>query len=378
MQHIDTHYNESRREIRARISRLQVHELQDTSPDDWVTFFSTEHYLEPISLASRQPTVVEQPALNTVQVVLPIDNIDSASRTLQFTPGAWQHANEQWETVAGGIALNVRPQNQDGILRSIEAMKRNIETLNAAVEPKNRDLERFVREAIDSRMSQVEAKRQVVVDLAQALGADLVLSEREQRTRQATPKLRDKIASLRRPQARPGKVIVLTRDDFTTILDVIDAGASSLERTPLTAAKLEEEDIRNLLLSNLNGAMNLGAVGEAFSKRGKTDILLNVPEGGVFIAECKIWRGQTTISQSTRQILGYLTWKDAFGVVLIFSRNVRFSRALQNVQIAISTLESLKGTVDVNGDRHWTSRHSLPKDKSLTIELHHLVYNIST
>ena len=47
----------------------------------------------------------------------------------------------------------------------------------------------------------------------------MVLSRR---TRQAAPKLRDEIASLWCQQARPGRVIALSREHFTTILDVFD------------------------------------------------------------------------------------------------------------------------------------------------------------
>ena len=62
-----------------------------------------------------------------------------------------------------------------------------------------------------------------------------------------------------------------------------------------------------------------------FSNRGKTDIYLDLSDGAVFIAECKIWRGPSVIVEAVKQILGYLTWKDAYGVIILFSRNKEFS-----------------------------------------------------
>lgn len=375
--HINSYYDQSRLKLRADISQLQLNDLEATDVDDWVEYFSRPYCLEAISVAPTQPRVVEQPGKSTAYIVLDIDNLDSAIRNMQFTPGTWEHAGEKWSVVDGGLGLDVNPNNHEAIAKSIEAMKSNIGALNAAVEPRNENLRLFVREELERRMTDVKAKRRDVVDLAQALGADLVLSEREQRIRKAAPRLKHKFETLRRPQAKPGQVIRLTRNEFNMILDVIDGGVSSLERTPPVTEKLDEEDIRDLLLSNINGSLNLGAVGEAFSKKGKTDILLAVPEGGVFIAECKFWKGQATIDKATRQILDYLTWKDAFGVVVLFSRNLDFSKTLRNVPQAISKLDSLKGKVHGAGERHWTSQHSLPTDVGHTVELHHLVYNFS-
>ena len=165
-------------------------------------------------------------------------------------------------------------------------------------------------------------------------------------------------------------------EEFLTILDVIEAQGVTFERTPQTVAKLEEEDIRNLILSSLNAVLNLGALGEAFSKQGKTDIYLVVPEGGIFIAECKIWYGPHSIAEAVSQILGYLTWRDAYGVVLLFSRNKGFSSVLSAIPEAINDLASLRGELHQVDDHHWLARHTLPGDESQTVEVHYLVYNI--
>ena len=113
------------------------------------------------------------------------------------------------------------------------------------------------------------------------------------------------------------------------------------ERTPLTFSKLEEEELRNVILSHLNGVFDGNAVGEAFSKRGKTDIYLPINKGAVFIAECKYWKGAKTLESAVKQILGYLTWRNSFGVIILFSNRKSFTNILSTVDENISKFKLL-------------------------------------
>jgi len=101
-----------------------------------------------------------------------------------------------------------------------------------------------------------------------------------------------------------------------------------------------------------------------------------VPEGSIFIAECKIWQGQHVINEALDQILGYLTWRDAYGVVLLFSRNKGFSGVLDSIPLAIKESPSLRGEVLEIDKHHWFARHFLPEDERQTVEIHYLVYNV--
>ena len=63
------------------------------------------------------------------------------------------------------------------------------------------------------------------------------------------------------------------------------------------------------------------ATGEAFSKSGKTDILLRVRDGVVLVAECKFWHGAKKYGETIDQLFGYLTWRQTYGIVITFSKN---------------------------------------------------------
>ena len=131
------------------------------------------------------PQVVEEPNGNTVAIVLRVDSADPDLRALQYTSETWKNTGDNWQVVSGGIALWTSPKYPDRIQESIKAIKENIDGLNRSLDPRNTGLKNAVREMTERRMNEVKAKRQAVVDLAEAIGADLVLSESEQHIREA-------------------------------------------------------------------------------------------------------------------------------------------------------------------------------------------------
>ncbi|MFK4155744.1 hypothetical protein ACI2LV_27695 [Streptomyces fungicidicus] len=96
---------------------------------------------------------------------------------------------------------------------------------------------------------------------------------------------------------------------------------NALERAPSTSAKMGEEEIRNLLLVNLNSQFEGRAAGEVFNNAGKTDILIREADRHIFIGECKIWKGPKTITDTLDQLLSYLTWRDTKAALLLFIRS---------------------------------------------------------
>lgn len=109
--------------------------------------------------------------------------------------------------------------------------------------------------------------------------------------------------------------------DYQAALAVLRDSRNALERTPALAAKLDEEQIRDLLLVNLNAHFEGDAAGEVFNGEGKTDILIRVEDRNIFIGECKIWGGPGTIDEALGQIFKYLVWRDTKAAILLFIRN---------------------------------------------------------
>jgi hypothetical protein len=114
---------------------------------------------------------------------------------------------------------------------------------------------------------------------------------------------------------------VMADADYEAALAVLRNSRNALERNPSTVEKLTEEQIRDLLLINLNAQFEGAAAGEVFNGAGKTDILIRVGDRNIFIGECKVWAGPATMDEALEQIFKYLVWRDTKAAILLFIRN---------------------------------------------------------
>ena len=145
---------------------------------------------------------------------------------------------------------------------------------------------------------------------------------------------------------------VLPNTEYDYILTVIDHMSQNIERSPSTFVHMKEEQIRDLILVNLNGHYEGDATGETFNARGKTDILIRANGRNVFVAECKFWAGPGSLHGAIDQILSYLTWRDTKAALLIFCRNVHFTNTLSNIATAVPEHPNFKRELKSISDTH--------------------------
>jgi len=120
----------------------------------------------------------------------------------------------------------------------------------------------------------------------------------------------------------------ISEETYLQILDVIRHEGATYERAPTTFAKLDEEELRDIILAHLNSHFKGQAMGETFRKKGKTDICIEAENRAAFIAECKVWHGEKQLIDAIDQLLGYLTWRDVKTALVIFNKNVVGFKAL--------------------------------------------------
>ena len=144
----------------------------------------------------------------------------------------------------------------------------------------------------------------------------------------------------------------LPDSEYEFILTVIDQLSLSIERNPRTFVHMQEEQIRDLILVNLNGHYKGDATGETFNGQGKTDILIRADGRNVFIAECKFWEGQKALHAAIDQVLGYLTWRDTKAALLLFSKNVGFTDVLGKIAGAVPEHPNFKQELRKVSDTH--------------------------
>src|SRR5690606_16172307 len=120
----------------------------------------------------------------------------------------------------------------------------------------------------------------------------------------------------------------ITEEDYHRILSMLQDCGRNWESHPDTYRGKNEETLRSQLIYVLAPNIQSVVAGEAYNKRGKTDIAIKYNSTNLFIGECKIWKGQKKFTETLDQILGYLTWRDSKAAILVFVPNKDISNVL--------------------------------------------------
>lgn len=272
--------------------------------------------------------------------------ISGTAEMLSYQASTYSISPTYGKIVDGSVMVEVieRNLNADVIRSNIDRVKNDIDKRVAWA---NGDLDRFrshaeqsIRNAYTSRKERILNDREV----EDALGIPVrtstaprppVVARRKQVTLQA-----------RKAQANFIPEPVLEDAIYQDVLNVIRSWATSLERTPGTAAKLDEEELRDLLLGMLNGYWQGSAGGELFNGSGKTDILIREGDRNAFIAECKMWRGPKGVADALDQLLGYLVWRDSKAALVMFIKTADPAATIEKLHAAVEAHPSYALTKD--------------------------------
>ena len=133
---------------------------------------------------------------------------------------------------------------------------------------------------------------------------------------------------------------------YSQISSIISKFGKNMEKTPSSYHTLGEEDLRNLFLPYLNSVSTSSiTTGETFNKNGKTDILIQNTDGeNLFIAECKLWKGESLLKEAIDQLLGrYVTWRDSKLAIIVFNKEMRdFSSLISKAHSALKSHSKFK------------------------------------
>lgn len=168
----------------------------------------------------------------------------------------------------------------------------------------------------------------------------------------------------------------LDREKVVEIIKLLQNQCLQFEKTPKTYEKFDEPNLRDLLLSNLNSIFECLATGETFNNKGKTDIYLNIDKGNILVTECKFYGGEKLYHKTIEQLLGYLTWRQNYGIMLSFCNQKNFSKVLDDAEDIIKSHSSFEKGFQKFDKSHFISKHSLPEDDYKYVEIHHLYFNL--
>ncbi len=255
----------------------------------------------------------------------------------------------------------------EDLRKMIGHMNREIERFTPTFRPRVLQQVKIRREQVETQVSKFEeTMTRIGVEIKKKPGA---VEPVNVKVRREIRLLREAPSLLEQPE--------LTTESMKQIVGLIDQAGRGFEITPSAYTTLGEEQLRDIILGYLNIVFGLGAAtGEAFSKRGKTDILLHFPDGVVLVAECKFWNGPKQFGETIDQLFGYLTWRHTYGIVITFSKKKGLTGVVKAAREAVPKHESYRSGLRDLSDTHLASIHTHPDDDDKAVEVHHLFYNL--
>ena len=260
------------------------------------------------------------------------------------------------------------------VSRETSSVEQLLTWKNNDINKENTTLKEHVKNFIIQRKTKLGEDGQRIASLVQKINIPLKQKETEAVTRiKLDPK---PLVKKVKPNPKLPEEYVLDRSKVLDIITVIDNQGRQFEKTPKTYKDFEEEGLRDVILVSLNSLFEGKATGETFSYKGKTDIYLNIDKGNVLICECKIWGGQALYHKTIDQLIGYLTWRHNFGIMITFVRQKNFSKVLVETPGIIQQHQSYRSGFQQIAANHFLSHHVLPQDDAKNVEIHHLFYNL--
>ncbi|MFW5879624.1 MAG: hypothetical protein ACOCUV_02240, partial [bacterium] len=205
----------------------------------------------------------------------------------------------------------------NAVSKIIGTLKSNLPNIHKEISSWNNNIESFARQVIEQRKRIVLKKHDFMEQIGLKVNpsSDDFLVPNPVKKRKIPKPVTDSTSN------NKVKTPILQDKVYKDIKEVLYHVGQAIERKPSLYKDKYEEDLRDMFLLFLETRYEAtSGVGEAFNKKGKTDILLKYSKDGsnIFVAECKIWKGQKLFFEAIDQLLGYLTHRDSKTALMIF------------------------------------------------------------
>jgi len=276
------------------------------------------------------------------------------------------------ETKGYGYSMN---ENEiiSAINNQIERIHKIIDWKNGDINKENSILFNQIKNLIEERKNDIKRNKDILKAFTQKI--NIPIKKIKQQGARIITLDQKPIVKRIKPTLYLPEEYVLDETKVIEILEVIDNQSKSFEKTPNAFASLGEENLRDIILANINSIFQGKATGETFSKKGKTDIYLNINKGNILIFECKIWGGKKLFHETIDQLRDYLTWRQNYGVVIFFVRIKNFTKVLSEILSHIQESRSYLNGARKLEDTHFVGNHRLD-DEDKIVTIHYLFYNL--
>jgi hypothetical protein len=176
-------------------------------------------------------------------------------------------------------------------------------------------------------------------------------------------------------------ISAISETAYFQIIDYIIQLGKNLESFKELNEKFDEERYRDYFIPFLNSiSTKHSAKGEVFNREGKTDIIVFDNNGNnIFIAECKLWKGEKYLIDAIDQLIGkYVNWRDEKLAIIIFNRDVKkFSNVIETAVVATQNHKQCLKFIRKRKDTSFSYVFKHPNDDKKTLLLELILFNFS-
>ena len=254
---------------------------------------------------------------------------------------------------------------------TLDSIKWNLEKINSEIEQYDSQLRRMITSGIENRIKQMREKRQKEIELGfPPRVSDYAIQDIPIVIK---PSLIVNLEPVNGPSSTQFRI---TDDVYDKIIECVKFTATTMERSPFSYKSLGEEQIRDHLLSAINGMLAARGTGETFNNKGHTDIIYFYQDQAVFIAECKKWDGIAYVSKGIDQLEGYLSWDDTkTSLIVFYDKKTEMTKSIQELNGFIQSRPNYRKTINDTGRGHrYLMVH--PKDESKHYVLETIFFNL--
>jgi hypothetical protein len=367
--------------LKNEISYLSDEKILNSDFEKWVEYFKEKYTIEPIQLylecitkelsetkikqANSFSRYVDEPSHYLIDGYKIAFNIpyDGDSNLLHLRPSRFFFARFYVDKI-----VEPNKEKMGYIIYSLEYIKTDLEgkdaefisnglqnkfknhmecinNVNIEVKQYNASLENNIRAILEKRKQKAKdyllmgEKLNIPLSLdPKAPNSVPIILKREVRSIPTIP--------TQKPQPKEYEI---SDKDYVNIKNIINLACHSMEKTAQTFNKLNEEELRDIILSNLNTHYQGLATGETFSKVGKTDIRIQFENKAAYIGECKIWHGEKKVEEAIEQLFSYTTWRDSKTSLIVFNKdNKDFSKLVSVIDNYLKNCKMCTARMQIN------------------------------
>lgn len=346
-----------KQEIHKEIQNLENDKILNVPENEYVNYLIEKYIIECPEMQFNQYDVVPRPALVSSEI-LP-NNFKYAAPEevernvyklcvpfigdgdiLKIRPAAYISVGGSHRFIIGykevyvdiidysGNGENIKNECQ----RYLEDLKKMMSQLKKEIDGINQSMPQYIHKTFTARKEKIKKDYDVIANL----GIPIRSNASPKTYCVPTVKKRLEIPIERTSLKAEPLIPTMAETDYNAILQVVNAIGKQFERYPKTVQNQDEETIREQFLAQLSVSFpSCSSSGESFNHEGKTDIMVKHGNDILFIAECKIWKGQKKLQDAIEQLLKYLTHRDTKTALLIFNKDTDIDTVIQSIQESI-------------------------------------------